>query len=113
VRIKGVSASPTGARRSSDGILIEASILARVLGLRLLTLDATITLVPAEMTTPSSVASGRSGHPTTLRRASPAARSRVAGGSLARAVQTIDEGEHLLGESRRNGAAADWLGPRP
>ena len=48
MRLKAGSASPTtGARRPSDGILIQASILARLLGLRLLTLDATITLVPA------------------------------------------------------------------
>ena len=39
-------------RRPSDGVVVEASILARLLGLRLLTLDATVVLVPAEVTAP-------------------------------------------------------------
>ena len=103
MRLKAGSASPTtGARRPSDGILIQASILARLLGLRLLTLDATITLVPAEVTAPSSVARDHPG--ITPRRGSPAARRRAAGGDLARAVETIGEGEQLLAQARLNGA---------
>ena len=102
MRVNAGSASPTGARRTSDGILIQASILARLLGLRLLTLDATITLVPARVTAPSSVARDRPG--ITPRRGSPAARRRAAGGDLARAVETIGEGERLLTQARRGGA---------
>jgi hypothetical protein len=74
-----------------------------LLGLRLLTLDATITLVPAEVSAPSTVARDRPGA-ITPRRESPAARPRAAGGGLARAVRTIGEGEQLLEQARRNGA---------
>ena len=91
-----------GAGRPADGILIQASILARLLGLRLLTLDATITLVPAEVTEPSSIARDRPG--ITPRQASPAARRRAAGGDLARAVKTIGEGQQVLAQARRDGA---------
>ena len=104
MRVKAGAISPAGARRPGDGILIEASILARVLGLRLLTLDATITLVPADVRTPSSIARDRPGHAITQRRGSPAARRRAAGGDLARAVETLGEGERVLAEARRNGA---------
>jgi hypothetical protein len=100
----GAPPREVGAGRPSDGILIEASILARVLGLRLLTLDATITLAPAEVRTRSAVARDRTGHPITPRRASPAAPPRAAGGRLAQAVRTIGEGEQLLEQARRNGA---------
>ena len=41
---------PDGATHGRDGFVVEASILARVLGLRLLTLDATVRVVPAEVT---------------------------------------------------------------
>ena len=100
----GASPRDVGAGRPSDGILIEASILARVLGLRLLTLEATITLEPAELRTPSAVARDRPGHAITPRRGSPAAPPRAAGGRLAHAVRTIGEGEQLLEQTRRNGA---------
>ena len=35
-------------RRLSEGTLVEASVVARVLGLRILRLEATIALVPAD-----------------------------------------------------------------
>ena len=58
-RPRGPSAAGNRARRTSDGLLVEASIVARLLGIRLLTLDATVALVPAEVTarTPSRGAS--------------------------------------------------------
>lgn len=81
-------------RRLSDGVLVDASIRARLLGLQLLTIDATVVLTPAEVTAPSSAVhdpprrtSGRSSRHT-----------------LAEAVRSIDEGAQLLAEARRNGA---------
>src|SRR4051794_23283805 len=44
-----VTATPDRRRRLSDGVLVDASIHARLLGLRLLTLDASVVLVPAEV----------------------------------------------------------------
>ena len=45
-----LTAVPDRSARLSGGILIEGSILARVMGVRLLTLDATIVLTPADVT---------------------------------------------------------------
>jgi hypothetical protein len=101
VRVRARRPASSGAGTPSDAILIEASVLARLLGLRLLTLDATVTLVPAEVAATPPSERDRPGA-ITPRRGPPAARVRVAGG-LAHAVRTIGEGEQLLAESRRNG----------
>jgi hypothetical protein len=82
-----LEAVPDRRRRVSDGVLVEASILARLLGLRLLTLDVTLVLVPADVSAPSTVP------------ARP-----VPGRGLADAVRSISEGAELLAEARRNGA---------
>jgi hypothetical protein len=99
-----LTAIPDPRKRLSDGILLEASIQARVLGLRLLTLDATVVLVPARATAPSPAA-----HPPPERlaqRSSGTARGRsvTAGPRLAQAVRSITEAKELLAESRRDGA---------
>jgi hypothetical protein len=91
------------ARRPSDGLLVEASIVARLLGIRLLTLDATVALVPAEGTarTPSRGASpaGTPPRPASVPPAQPGATGR----GLADAVRSINEGAELLAQARRNG----------
>ena len=66
---------------------MEASILARVLGVRLLTLDATVVLAPAEIAAhPAARPSGR-------RPLAPGAVSR----GLAEAALTIEQGSEVLG----------------
>lgn len=91
-------------RQLSDGTLVEASIQVRLLGIRLLTLGATVVLVPAEATGPSSA------HPYPPRRpirassrsnGSPHVRSEAAGRRLAEAVRSIDEGAEALAKARR------------
>ncbi len=77
--------------------------MARLLGLRLLKLDAIVTLTPAEVTAPSSIARDRPARAITPRRRLPAARPRAAGNGLARAQRTIGEGEQLLEQARRDG----------
>jgi hypothetical protein len=79
--------------RLSGGALVEASILARVLGLRLLTLDATVAIVPADVARPSEPPP----RPTS-------SRSPAVGRGLADAVQSINEGAKLLADARRNGS---------
>ena len=81
----------------SAGTLIEASIRARLLGLRLLTLDATVVLVPAAVTAAAVTAP-----PAAVRDAAP--RTVAVGRGLADAVRRIDEGAALLAEARRNGS---------
>jgi hypothetical protein len=102
-RPRGPSAAGHRAGRPSDGLLVEASIVARLLGIRLLTLDATVALVPADVT-PRTSSRGASPAGTPPRPPSvPPARSGATGRGLADAVRSINEGAELLAEARRNG----------
>ena len=94
-----LNAAPARRRRLSDGVLLEASVLGRVLGVRILTLRATVVLAPASVTT------ARGGDPPTRRdgrrsHVAPAPR-RAGRRELAEAVRRIDEGAELLAEARR------------
>jgi hypothetical protein len=98
--------APDGRRGRSGATLVEASITARLLGMRLLTLDAKVALVPADVT----VAGPRARKPAAP---APALSSRNARGradavaghhGLAEAVRNLDEGARLLaGVQRRDG----------
>lgn len=70
-------------RRLSEGALVEASVRARLLGLPLLRLHATVALMPAAITARSSRIS--------------------AGPGLADAVRAINDGAEVLADVRRNG----------
>jgi hypothetical protein len=100
----GLTAIPDRRRRLSDGVLVDASIHARLLGLRLLTVDASIVLVPAEFS-----AQSRAAPPPAQRRAprssAPASGRSVAGEPrLAQAVRSINEAAEVLAQTRRDGA---------
>jgi hypothetical protein len=99
-----LTAVPDRRRRLSDGVLVDASIHARLLGVRLLTIDATIVLVPADVagTSPTAHPAAEGPAPRPLP-ASPA-RPVAAGPRLAQAVRTINEAAELLAETRRDGA---------
>jgi hypothetical protein len=97
-----LDAAPDGTRRLAEGTLVEASVRARLLGIPLLKLDATIALVPATW-------SGRAATrrpPGTSGRVARADRHRspATGKSLADAVRTINEASDLLAEVHRNGS---------
>jgi hypothetical protein len=97
-------ATPDRRRRLSEGVLVDASIRARLLGIRLLTIDATVVLAPADVTTPSVAA-----HDPPRRASVPSAgisrnRSPATGHGLAEAVRSINEGVELLAEARRDGS---------
>ncbi len=99
-----LEAVPDRRRRVSDGILVEASILGRVLGLRLLTLDVTLVLVPADVSPPAPPSAPRElPAGASPRRNGPPQVRPVPGGGLADAVRSINEGAELLAEARRNG----------
>ena len=70
-------------RRLSEGTLVQASVRGRLLGLPLLRLDATVVLMPAAISASSSAV--------------------AAGGGLAEAVRSINEGAEVLAQARRNG----------
>jgi hypothetical protein len=98
------TAIPDRRRRLSEGVLVEARIRARLLGIRLLTIDATVVLAPADVTAPSVAAHD------SLQRASARSsgisrnRSAATGHGLAEAVQSINEGMELLAATRRDGS---------
>jgi hypothetical protein len=99
-----LTAVPDRSRRLSDGVLVEASILARVIGVRLLTIDATVALVPADVTAASSAAHGPPVRTTARSSRVASTRSGAAGRGLAEAVRSINEGAELLAQARRNGS---------
>jgi hypothetical protein len=77
-------------------VLVEGSILARLFGLRLLRLEATVVLIPADVrtsTTPRRAARRQSS-------ASPTRRSAASRRGLADAARDIDEGARLLAHAR-------------
>jgi hypothetical protein len=101
-----VGAVPDRNRRLADGILVDACILARVLGIRLLTLDARVILLPADVKTPSS-APADARRPRTSARSSAVAPqpSGAIGHGLADAVRAINEGAAILAKARSDGSA--------
>ena len=78
-----LTASVDRSRRLSEGGLVQASVRARLLGIPLLRLDATVVLMPAAVTASSS----------TL----------ATGNGLAEAVRSINDGAEVLDQLRRNG----------
>lgn len=77
-----VAAADRG-RRLSEGSLVQASVRARLLGLPLLRLHATVVLMPAAITASSSAV----GY----------------GNGLAEAVQAMNDGAEILAKVRRDG----------
>ena len=67
-------------RRLSEGALVQASVRARLLGIPLLRLDATVVLMPTAVRAPSL----------------------PAGNGLAEAVRSINDGAEVLAHLRRN-----------
>jgi hypothetical protein len=70
-------------RRLSEGTLVQASVRARLLGIPLLRLDATVVLMPAAISASSSTV--------------------AAGDGLAEAVRSINDGAAVLAQVRRDG----------
>jgi hypothetical protein len=96
---------PDRNRRLGDGVLVDASILARVLGIRLLTLDARVSVLPADVRRPSSAPTDSRRPRTSARSSSVAPQpSGAIGHGLADAVRAINEGAAILAEARSNGA---------
>jgi hypothetical protein len=76
-------AASGSSRRLSEGALVQASVRARLLGIPLLRLDATVALMPAAVTATRPAL--------------------VAGDGLAEAVRSINDGAEVLAQVRRNG----------
>jgi hypothetical protein len=98
-----LTAIPSRRSRLSDGVLVEALVLGRVLGVKLLTLRASVVLAPAEVTAASSAQRALGIRPDRPPSRTAPVRRLAAGSGLAEAVRRIDEGAELLAEARRNG----------
>jgi hypothetical protein len=90
-------AVPDPRKRLSDGVLVDACIRARLLGIPLLKVEANVVLAPAGLTGPPISA------PRDLKRRR-SAEPGPPGQGLAEAVRRIREGAELLAEARRNGS---------
>lgn len=104
--LAAVTAVPDGTRRLSHGIVVEGKVLARLLGIRLLTLDASVVIAPAEVGAPGRDVDDQAVLPPAQRRVAAPERPPVIGGGLADAVRVIDEGAASLAAARRNGSGA-------
>jgi len=94
-----LTAVPVRRKRLSEGTLVEASVVARLLGMRLLKLDATVVLMPADVAAQSAAP-----HDPPALDGLPPARLYPAGRGLAEAIRHLNDGEELLAEARDNGA---------
>jgi hypothetical protein len=72
-------AVPDSGGRLSEGLVIEGTVVARLLGLRLLVLDARIVLAPAQLKDPPSADQG-----------TPSVRSHAVGARLTAAQRLLD-----------------------
>jgi hypothetical protein len=86
-------------RRLSEGMLIEATVLARLLGINLLTVDATVSLVPAR---PTSGAGSPSPPRKPAEQRVDGSRADTRTGGLAEAARRLDESARLLAKAKRN-----------
>jgi hypothetical protein len=91
-------AVPDGARPLSEGLVVEASVVARLLRIRLLAIDATLIVAPAHVQGRTRTAAQR--FDATLAPAMPPTRGRAIGAGLAAAEQILNEGAASLATSR-------------
>jgi hypothetical protein len=79
-----------GGQRLSEGLVVEASVVARLFRMRLLEVDASLVVAPAQVEGQSRTAHGRSD-----------AGGRAIGAGLAAAEDYLSEGAASLARSRR------------
>jgi hypothetical protein len=84
---------PDGGRQLSEGLVVEASVIARLFRIRLLAIDASLVISPAQVRGRSSAAT-------------PRARARAIGAGLLAAERVIDEGAASLAASRATAITA-------
>jgi hypothetical protein len=103
----GLTAVPDPGKRLSDGILVDACIRARLLGMPILKVEATVVLAPAGLTAPTAAARDLPIRSSARPSRAASTRSGDSREGLAEAVRTINEGAELLAEARRNGSSAE------
>jgi hypothetical protein len=98
-----LTVAPDPRKRLSDGVLVEACIRARLMGMPLLKVEASVVLAPAALTSASLASRVPVRTSTRSPRALPT-RSRATGQGLVEAIRNINEGDDLLADVRRNGS---------
>jgi hypothetical protein len=103
-----VIVDPDGARRLSEGLLVEASVVARLLRMRLLVVDASLIVAPAHVKGRARAAADTAAEPLGADTAGeplgadpPRARAGRIGAGLAAAERCLSEGADSLARSRR------------
>lgn len=104
VKAGPLRAVPDPRKHLSDGVLVEGCLRARLVGIPILKVEATIVLAPAGLTTPIFAPRGLSFRTPAQSSGPASARSRLPGQRLAEAVRRLNEGEELLAEARPNGS---------
>lgn len=89
---------PDGARQLSEGLLVEASVVARLLRIRLLVVDASVIVAPAQVNARERPTAGAADEP--LAPVTPRTPSRAIGAGLAAAERCLNEGAASLARSR-------------
>jgi hypothetical protein len=102
----GLTAVPDPGKRLSDGVLVEGCIRARLLGMPLLKVEATIVLAPAGLAAPTFAPRDTPIQSSARSSRAASTRSGDSREGLVEAVRTITEGAELLAEARRNGSSA-------
>jgi hypothetical protein len=92
--------APDGRRRLSEGALVEASVVARLFGVRLLRLDASVALAPAEVRPTTGAVQAA---PRTATRSAPRRAAVAPGRGLPEAVRTLSEAAEVLSDTKRDG----------
>ena len=89
-------AVPDDGRQLSEGLLVEASVVARLLRVRLLVIDARLIVTPAQVKDRARVAAVAADEPRAAR-----TRPRAIGAGLAAAERCLTAGAASLARSRR------------
>jgi hypothetical protein len=87
-------AVPDGGRQLSEGLLVEASLVARLLKIRLLVIDASLIVAPARVKRRTRAATYAPEQP--LAPVEPRTRARTIGAGLAAAERCLSEGAESL-----------------
>jgi hypothetical protein len=99
-----LTVAPDPRKRLSDGVLVEACVRARLMGMPLLKVEASVVLAPAGLTSASLASRGVPVRTSTRSPRALPTRSRATGQGLVEAIRNINEGDDLLADVRRNGS---------
>jgi hypothetical protein len=99
-RAVGLTAVPDPRKRLSDGVLAEACIRARLIGIPLLKIEGSVVLAPAGLTAPTSAPRDRPIRSSPRPSDTAQTDSAAPGQGLLEAVRTINEGAELLAQAR-------------